>query len=131
MSCRRIIYLASPYTHNNPVVVKERFVAVCKCASFLMSRGFFIISPIAHTHPIVSYGDEDLPGGWEYWETYDRLLIDRFDEVWVFQYPGWRESTGVQSEVSIAEGLGKTVQYVCPKTYDISRGKPFEESADE
>ncbi len=72
-----MIYLASPYTHPDPAIRKERFQAVCAYAATMMRSGLRVFSPIAHTHHIALCG---LPGGWEFWEAYDRDMIARCDE---------------------------------------------------
>lgn len=110
MNKGELIYLACPYTHKDPKVMEERFRAVSKLAAAFMSEGFYIFSPISHTHPIAIEGD--LPRGWEYWEGYDRTIIKACKGLWVFKLPGWKQSTGVQAEIKIAEELGIPVEYI-------------------
>jgi len=110
MNKEELIYLACPYSHNDPKVREERFHQVNKVASGLMSEGYYILSPISHTHPIALSGK--LPLGWEYWEGYDTLLIKSCKCVLVLQLDGWKESKGVQAEIKIAEKLGIPVEYI-------------------
>ena len=63
------IYLASPYFHHNPQVREHRFIAACKKAGELMNHGYFVYSPIAHSHPIASQCKLSLE--WDYWQKYD------------------------------------------------------------
>jgi len=107
-----MIYLASAYTHESNTVQEERFLAVCKVAAILISRGEMIFSPIAHSHPISHFG---LPGTWEFWERYDREMISRCDEMYVLDIPGSRESTGVKAEIAIAHLQFKHVSVVDEK----------------
>lgn len=107
-----MIYLASPYTHPDPAIQEERFRAVCAYAATMMRQGLRVFSPIAHTHHIALCG---LPGGWEFWEAYDRDMIARCDEVAVLCLPGWEESTGVRAEIAIAAELGLPVRYLDPE----------------
>jgi len=106
-----MIYLASPYSHENPAVKEERFHAACACAAEMMRSGMHVFSPIAHTHPIAAHG---LPGDWAYWQTYDRAMLSRCDELVVLCLPGWKESTGVQAEIKIARELGIPVRFANP-----------------
>ena len=106
-----MIYLASPYTHPDPVVREQRFKAVCRMAAELMRRGVILYSPIAHSHPISEFG---LPTEWEYWETADREHLNHCDELVVLMLEGWRESRGVQAEIRIAQELDKPVRYLDP-----------------
>ena len=107
-----MIYLASPYTHEDPAVKEQRFRAVCEVASKMMQTGIHVFSPIAHTHPIAEFG---LPGHWEFWEEYDRKFIKWCDSVTVLMLDGWQDSKGVNAEISIAVDLGKPVAFYHPE----------------
>ena len=103
-----MIYLASPYSHPDPVVRHARFRAACRAAASLLRAGHAVFSPIAHSHPLVEHG---LPTQWGFWERFGREHLERCDEVVVLMLDGWRESVGVQAEVRIAVELGKPVWY--------------------
>lgn len=105
-----LIYLASPYSHPDPEIRRQRFETVCFAAANLMREGHHIFSPIAHTHPIALHGE--LPKGWEFWQEYDRKIIAVCGELWVLRMDGWDKSVGVQAEIKIAEELGIPVKYV-------------------
>lgn len=104
------IYLASPYYHKDPQIREERFKAVCKKAGELMNQGYFVYSPIAHSHPIACQCK--LPKDWKFWEQYDVEYIKWVDEVWILMLPGWTESVGIKAEIGIAEEMDKLVRYV-------------------
>ena len=106
-----MIYLASPYTHQDDAIRLFRFNEVCRAASILMLDGKHVFSPIAYTHPIAQYG---IPLGWEFWESFDRFYIGVCDELLVLMLDGWRESKGVQAEIGIAKELQKPVTYCTP-----------------
>ena len=105
-----LIYLATPYSHDDPAVRESRFLAVNAYAATMMREGLHVYSPISHTHPIAQAGD--LPKGWDYWEKYDRAMLAACSKVVVFCQEGWRESTGVAAEVRIAKEMGLPVEYV-------------------
>ena len=107
----KLIYMASPYTHKDKDVVEHRFDEVCRVTAGLMKEGYFIFSPIAHTHPLTKYG---VPGYWEYWADYDRKCIIACDALGVLMLEGWKESVGVQAEIKIALELGKPIYYLEP-----------------
>ena len=104
------IYLACPYTDHDPQVKEARFQAVNQMSARLIQEGYFVFSPISHTHPIALAGE--LPGHWEFWEAYDRSFLDWADEVFVLQLPGWETSKGVQGEIQYAGEAGKPVRYL-------------------
>lgn len=104
-----MIYLASPYTHPDSEVRRQRFEAACRAAAELIRMGKTVFSPIAHSHAICLYG---LPLDWRFWERHDRRYLEMCDEVVVLMLDGWRESAGVQAEIEIAQSLGKPVSYL-------------------
>ena len=108
-----MIYLCCPYSHVDPTVREARFDAACRAAAALMRAGKMVFSAISHTHPIAQYG---LPKGWDFWEAYDRELLQRCEEVVVLMLDGWQRSVGVQAEIKIARQLGKPVSYLTPVT---------------
>ena len=103
-----IIYLASPYSHENEDVMLDRFNAVCEYAAKLMMDGLHIYSPIAHCHPIAQFG---LPTDWGYWQEFDKRFISVSSKLIVYKLDGWEESKGISAEIQIAEGLNIPVEY--------------------
>lgn len=104
------VYLATPYSHDNPAVRELRFMKINEVAAGLMSKGVHVYSPISHTHPIAEAGD--LPKGWDFWEQYDRHFIEWCDEVHVYCADGWEDSKGVNAEIKIACELGKPIRLI-------------------
>lgn len=107
---RGMIYLASPYSHDDPEVRERRFRQVCAAAARLMRGGHHIFSPIAHSHPIALAGN--LPGDFEYWRAYDEAMIAACAEVWVLRLDGWQDSKGIEAEIMIAASTGKPVRFI-------------------
>ena len=107
-----LIYLASPYSHQDKQIQERRFQAVCQQAALMMRAGNLVFSPIAHTHPIAAFG---LPGDWAFWQRYDRAMLERCDELAVLQLDGWEKSVGVQAEIAIAKELNLPVRFITPK----------------
>ncbi len=105
-----MIYLASPYTHENPAVRQTRFEQVCRATAYLMRRGHHVFSPIAHSHPVAEHGA--LPTDFGYWEAYDREMIHGCAEVWVLRLDGWESSRGVAAEIALADELDKPIRYL-------------------
>lgn len=103
-------YIATPYSHPDRAVVVSRFDAVNKVAAILMNSGFFIFSPISHSHPIAEAGE--LPTSWDYWEKSDRLMLSKCSEMIVLKIDGWDISRGVNAEIEIAKELGIPIRFV-------------------
>jgi hypothetical protein len=103
-----LVYLASPYSHDDPAVMEKRFDQVCRHAAHLTRTGWVVYSPIAHTHPIAQHG---LPTGWDFWEKYDREFLDRCSGMVVLRLDGWLASVGVRAEEGIMRAAGKQIEY--------------------
>jgi len=109
---KQIIYLAIPYSHPDPAVREARFMMANKAAARLMERGEYVFSPISHTHSIALVGN--LPLGWEYWQGYDREMLEACGKLIVLTAEGWRDSTGVTGEIAIATEYGIPIEYMDP-----------------
>jgi hypothetical protein len=116
-----MIYLASPYSHENPDVEEDRADEVSRIAAELIRGGARIFCPIAHSHAIAKHG---LPGGWEFWEEYDREYLEFCDELIVALMDGWKDSKGVRAEIMEMDKLGKPVKYYDPATKEMSESPP-------
>lgn len=103
-----MIYLASPYSHPDPAVRDQRYLAACRAAVRLLLAAQSVFSPIVHGHPLVQLG---LSGDWLFSARHDQWHLSRCDEVLVLALTGWDESVGVQHEIAFAQKLGKIVRY--------------------
>ncbi len=112
-----LIYLAIPYSSPEPYMRAARWAIANRVAAKLMSDGNYIFSPISHTHPIKEVSEGKLPGGWEYWEGFDRQFLNVCKKIIVIRIPGWEESKGVQAEIKICQELGIPVEYI---DYDLT-----------
>lgn len=106
---RKLIYLASPYSHKLTAIRELRFRQVCRAAMFLIKEGNMIYSPIAHSHNISKQG---LPANYEFWQEFDTRMIALCDEIWVLMLKDWEKSIGIKEELAYANTLGKPVQFV-------------------
>lgn len=106
-----MIYLASPYSHENEKIREERYWTVCYAAARLMAEGHHIFSPIAMTHGIcASTGGDNF--AFLHWKELDEEMIRLCDEFWILRMDGWEESKGIKAELAYAVSLGKPWKYV-------------------
>jgi hypothetical protein len=106
-----VIYLASPYSHPDPLFREARFQAACHATAQLIRAGHSVFSPIVHGHPLARFG---LPTDWAFWQRFDEEHVKRCDALLVLQIEGWRESEGVQAEIALATSLGMQVGHLEP-----------------
>jgi hypothetical protein len=92
-----MIYLASPYSDEDPKVQQRRYEAVRKMTAGFLERRFFIYSPIVHCHDLAAH--HDLPKDFEFWRDYDFHMLDLAEQLWVLMLDGWNTSKGVTAEV--------------------------------
>lgn len=107
------IYLASPYSHDDPDVRQERFQAVCKAAAYLMRHGQIVFSPIAHSHSVEVVGLQERHGG-DFWKRQDIPLLRHAKELVVLMLPGYLESAGLKWEIELAQALHIPVRRLHP-----------------
>ena len=105
-----LVYVACPYSHNDPVVRAERFERANYYSARMMAAGLLVFSPISHTHQIALAGD--LPKGWDFWERYDRAYLGICRAMVVLCLRGWEQSKGVQEEIKIMDDLKRPVWYI-------------------
>ncbi|MDZ4852138.1 MAG: DUF1937 family protein [Pirellulaceae bacterium] len=114
-----MIYLASPYSHTDPLVREDRFNAACMATAALMQAGCSVYSPIVHSHPLVQYG---LPIEWQYWQAHDCEHLQHCNQLLVLTLDGWRTSRGVQAEIDLAIDMDLPVHCVSPAMISNSSG---------
>lgn len=106
----KLIYLATPYSKYRGGR-SEAYEMACKKAAELMHKGYAVFCPIAHSHSIEvegMYGDIQ-DGDW--WLKQDFAVLERCDELHVYQMPGWKDSYGVTREIEYADMLKIPVKY--------------------
>lgn len=106
----QLVYLASPYSHEDKNIVELRFHIVCKATARLMESNIHVFSPIAHSHPIANHLDNHLSH--DFWLKQDFSMLERCSELWILTINGWRESYGIKKEIELAEKLSIPVRTI-------------------
>lgn len=103
-------YLASPYSHPDPIVKEQRYREALRCLAHFTNLGHILFSPIVHSYPVEIH--HTLPGDWQFWQKFDREFISMSDGLWILTIDGWQQSVGIAAEVKIAAEFNKPVVYV-------------------
>lgn len=125
------IYLATPYSHNDPAIRQKRYEEINRVASSLMKQGHIVYSPISSTHQIAV--DCELPTDFKYWEASCKAFIEWCDVLVVYESDGWKESIGVQAEIKYACFIGKPMVFIMKGVsefnmpdYKVNKKKPID-----
>ena len=116
------VYLASPYSHPNPLVREARYRIARDAVAHLLIRKIWVYSPIVHCHDLTK--EYSLPFDATHWREYNEAMLREADELVVLNIPGWRESVGVAAEIAFAKSLGLFVRDFIVEGADATEGAP-------
>ncbi len=108
---KEFVYLACPYAHDDKPVMEMRFRMANIIAGQLMQMGYFVFSPISHSHPIAENCNMDAVDH-EFWLQQDAAIFVHCEIMMILAIDGWRESYGVQREMEWAKSLDMPIVLV-------------------
>lgn len=114
----RLYYLASPYTHESPAVMQQRYDEVYALAGALTVLGYHIYSPIVHFHQMAQ--DFNLPKDATFWKGLNHNVLKRCDCLLGAKIEGWRQSHGMRYEHETALVHELPILYISPLTLNIT-----------
>lgn len=112
---RPIWYIASPITHKDPNVVKDRLEAVSSFHQFLLKNDILAYSPHVHYHLCLELAEMN----WEFWKVPSLEFLHRCDGMIVYMMDGYMMSEGIRAEVEYNQVTGKPVLW-CPKESEVT-----------
>lgn len=105
----KMVYLASPYSHEDEEVREARYEAACKACLRLFLEGYAVFSPIVHWHNITK--TYRLKTDHKTFEEYNKEILQRADEVVFFVIPGFVKSKGIAAELAWASSCQKPMRF--------------------
>lgn len=113
-----LVYLATPYSKfpGGPLLAYE---TAARVAGKMLLEGYYVYSPIAHTHPIATIAGID-PFNHDIWLPFDEVMMSAADSLAVATLPGWRDSYGVSHEIAAFKRMDKPIFYIDPDTLETS-----------
>lgn len=108
-----MIYLASPYSHKDPVIKKTRFLLAEQATAALINQGYLVWSPIVHCYEMAM--KYQMPDDAEFWKRYNFDFIRRCDSMYVLDIDGWQDSKGVMMELKLANEMLLNVAWTTPE----------------
>lgn len=110
MQDKGYIYLASPYTHTDPMVRELRYLEALACSRTLLLNSVWVFSPIVHCHEMSKL--LGMPHDADFWLEYDTTMLRGSVSTAVLMLPGWPQSKGVKGEVDLSIKLGRQIVYI-------------------
>ena len=112
----QLVYLAAPFTAEDPLVQQTRRDAVIEVSDHLVRQGKAIFSPLEYTKGMQ---DRNVfpPQGWY---EFDLAMLRNCQELLVLTLPGWQTSYGVIIEMTAARALGIPIKFIEPDDVYLS-----------
>lgn len=107
-------YLATPYS-KYPDGPEEAFKEASRQAALLVEARVPVFCPIAHTHPVATYGELS-PLDHDIWLPADQPFMDAAIGLIVCKMRGWNESYGITHEIKAFEDMEKPIVLMEPGT---------------
>ena len=117
-----MLYLATPYAHNDPAVMEKRYHASCRAAAKLLKSGIVVINPLANTIPTIEFGGLELEH--DEFLKIDLQILRRCDEVLILGLDQWEKSDGVRLEMFEAMALRKPITLIEESDIESFPGLP-------
>lgn len=98
-----MIYLASPYSHPDPLIRKNRLLLATQAAGILLKKDLPVFSPIVYgaAFPGDLFGYKA-----ENWWLFNRTMLRKSSMLYLLCIPGVVDSVGVKQEVLFAKTIG-------------------------
>ena len=107
------IYLASPYSHPDRRVRRDRYFAALDAVAWMLAKRIWVYSPIVHCHFAAT--EYELPTDATHWRPYNQAMLREARRLWILQTPGFAESAGIRNEIHDAESMGITMGWIYPE----------------
>jgi len=105
-----MLYLASPFSHSDPMIRQYRYKKACRATARLIAAGIPVFSPLCNSVPAVELGG--LEAEHSTFMAVDLPILQRCDEILVIGLDGWEQSLGVRAEVFEAMHLRKPITVI-------------------
>lgn len=111
-----VYYVASPYSHQNVEIKKERHRMAVQFAKTLTRLGYSAFVPIAYDGLWDLDPNFQVDHSWSFWEKIDLPLLDRCSALILLELLGWDRSQGVSAELEHCYKMG--IPVMCMSPYD-------------
>lgn len=95
-----MIYVASPYSHPDPIIREGRYLTALRYTAFLHTKNLVAFSPIAYGHQFSTILSFDY--GYETWQAFNDHMLKNSTEMHILALPEWEKSKGLMHEIAFA-----------------------------
>ena len=110
----KLVYVACPYGHPERSVIDYRMKAFYAVDAHLTNLGMFVASPMNKIHMVETH---NIHSSWSFLEEYSYELLAKCSKIIVIEIDGWKESIGVQAEITFAKKNNISVEYINPENF--------------
>ena len=104
-----LVYVASPYWHNDAEVRDARALAALHATAEMISQGVPAFSAVAYSN---HFQNLNLQTPLQGWYEYDLNYLAASDKMVVLELPGWQQSAGIAIETSFAASRSIPVTHI-------------------
>lgn len=104
-----LIYIASPYSHEDKDIMSQRYFEAMRYNNFLFNNSRHAYSPIVHTHNLALV--HNLRTDAKFWRSFNFKMLSVCTDLHILQLDGWSASKGVEQELDFAHLMGKRIQF--------------------
>ncbi|MGL6196590.1 MAG: DUF1937 family protein [Thermoguttaceae bacterium] len=104
-----MLYISSPFTHENDATQKRRFEIAARASARLMAAGIPVIPPLSI---MLAAEEQGLIMSHAGFLKLDLQILRRCDEMVILALPEWQKSIGVKQEIFEALKLKKPITVV-------------------
>jgi hypothetical protein len=109
-----MLYIASPYTHPNPLVRRARAHCAAVITAELMrgATGDWFFSPIPLGHEVAQHLPYEVADDHGFWMRWCRNALEEASALYLIPLPGWQESKGIAEELAYCDSKSLPVVYL-------------------
>lgn len=105
-----MIYVASPFTHDDPSVMEYRYYEALAYTVELIRDGKCAFSPIVYSYDM--FLQHNLPADYGFWKHHNDGMLRRATEVHILKMEGWKESKGLAYEIKLATSISIPITFI-------------------
>lgn len=110
LTTKPYVYIASPYSHPEPLIREERYLRTSYYLMQCLRKGKWAYSPIVHCHELAKIWSMGKDA--KTWKLYNFAMLSGAHTLEILRLDGWQHSSGIKDEYAEAERLNIPIIYV-------------------